>query len=209
MKILTTLAVTGLLLLSGCVENSDGSDPTTYSSCSIEESYASNLEDQARDYKTCWDGVNYKEKNLATQWCKKNITTYRARHHANYSIKYAVNSTNCPRNNNNDMKSTDKNNEIGIKNYLVNIESESSKANGANWDVLGGKPDILIYIDNKYYKKCKNSLNCSVAFSSQNTQWSFEIIDEDMSNNDIIGKGTCHANETCVIGQATVKTTEY
>ena len=50
-----------LFLLSGCVENSDGSDPRTYSSCNITESSAVFASDRARDVSQCWDGVNYLE----------------------------------------------------------------------------------------------------------------------------------------------------
>lgn len=84
------------MALSGCSENSDGSDATTYSSCSITESSALLASDRANDVSQCWDGVDYKEQSLALDWCGVQANTYMARYIVGHDIKYVVSSTNCP-----------------------------------------------------------------------------------------------------------------
>ena len=32
--------------------------------------------DRANDVSQCWDGVDYKEKDLALDWCRKKVNTY-------------------------------------------------------------------------------------------------------------------------------------
>lgn len=77
-------------------ENSDGSDATTYSSCSITKSSAIFASDRAHDVSQCWDGVNYEEKSLASDWCGKKVNSYMGRYTFGHSIQYKVSSTNCP-----------------------------------------------------------------------------------------------------------------
>jgi hypothetical protein len=84
------------LFVASCVENSDGSDATTYSSCSITSSGATFASDRARDVSQCWDGVDYEEKSLALSWCGEKVNTYMGRYIFGHSIQYVVSSTNCP-----------------------------------------------------------------------------------------------------------------
>jgi hypothetical protein len=84
-------------LLSSCAaENSDGSDPRTYSSCSITDSSALLASDRAKDISQCWDGVDYKEKSLALDWCAGLVSNYIAENYlVGHSVEYMVSSTNC------------------------------------------------------------------------------------------------------------------
>jgi hypothetical protein len=91
--IVTALLV--LPLLISCT-NSDGSDPTTYSSCSITSSSALFASDRARDVRQCWDGVSYEERSLAMNWCAAKVNSYMGRYIFGHSIQYQLASTNCP-----------------------------------------------------------------------------------------------------------------
>jgi hypothetical protein len=82
-------------LITGCT-NSDGSDPTTYSSCSITSSSALFATDRARDVSQCWDGVDYDEYSLANNWCTSKVNSYMKRYVFGHSIRFQVASTNCP-----------------------------------------------------------------------------------------------------------------
>jgi len=94
-KILMSVSV--LLLCSACTpSNSDGSDATTYSSCSITESSALFAADRASDVSQCWDGKNYEERSLALDWCSTEVNSYMSRYTLGHSIEYQVTSTNCP-----------------------------------------------------------------------------------------------------------------
>ena len=89
------------ILFVGCDEelapkNSDGSKKTTYSSCSITSSNAIFASDRAKDVSQCWDGVSYKEKSLAMDWCAKKTNAYMGKYIFGHSITYQVSSTNCP-----------------------------------------------------------------------------------------------------------------
>jgi hypothetical protein len=78
-------------------KNSDGSDATTYSSCSITESNALFTSDRAKDISQCWDGVSYKEQSLAQTWCAGKVSSYIASEYIfGHSVVYRVASTNCP-----------------------------------------------------------------------------------------------------------------
>jgi hypothetical protein len=77
-------------------KNSDGSNKTTYSSCTITESSALYASDRATDVRQCWDGVDYKEKSLAQTWCGEKVNTYMGKYIFGHAIKYQVTSTNCP-----------------------------------------------------------------------------------------------------------------
>lgn len=68
-RLITVLATAFILTACGGSENSDGSKKSTYSSCSITKSEALLAGDRANDLKQCWDGVSYKEQNLAMKWC--------------------------------------------------------------------------------------------------------------------------------------------
>jgi len=94
-KLITILGCA--LLVSSCGgKNSDGSDKTTYSSCSITESSALLASDRARDISQCWDGVDIEEKSLALDWCGKKASAYMGRYLIGHSYKIKVASTNCP-----------------------------------------------------------------------------------------------------------------
>lgn len=97
----TQLLITNVLfisILASCGgKNSDGSDATTYSSCSITSSQALLASDRAKDVQQCWDGVNYEEKSLAMSWCAEKVNTYMgAEYTVGHSVEYQVASTNCP-----------------------------------------------------------------------------------------------------------------
>lgn len=100
--------------LTGCgSDNSDGSDPTTYSSCSIISSQAIFSSDREKDVSQCWDGVDYKEKSLAMDWCAQKVNSYISETYlVGHSVTYLVASTNCidnfapPLNGNTDSGST-------------------------------------------------------------------------------------------------------
>lgn len=96
MKLPVTLLLATCISLTGCSENSDGSNATTYSSCSITESSAILASDRANDVSQCWDGVDYEEQSLALDWCRTQTNTYMARYTFGHDIKFAVASTNCP-----------------------------------------------------------------------------------------------------------------
>lgn len=87
-------------LLAACGgggENSDGSDATTYSSCTITQSDAVLAADRAKDLNQCWDGVNYEEQSLALNWCKDKVSAYIGSEYVfGHSVEYKVTSTNCP-----------------------------------------------------------------------------------------------------------------
>lgn len=83
------------LLLTGCT-NSDGSDPTTYSSCSITSSSALFANHRASDVRQCWDGVDYEERSLAMSWCATKVNSYMGKYVFGHSIEYQLASTNCP-----------------------------------------------------------------------------------------------------------------
>lgn len=90
-------AVLALTLIGCGGENSDGSDATTYSSCSITDSEAVFSGDRATDVSQCWDGVDYEEKSLAQDWCEQKVNNYIASQYTfGHSVQYRVASTNCP-----------------------------------------------------------------------------------------------------------------
>ena len=95
MKKIST-AIIFIFLLQGCGENSDGSDKSTYSSCSITSSEAVWAEDRAEDISQCWDGVDIEEKSLALDWCRKKVTHYMSKYVFGHNVSLEVKSTNCP-----------------------------------------------------------------------------------------------------------------
>jgi len=194
-------------LLLGCGENSDGSDKSTYSSCSITSSNALLSSDRATDVSQCWDGVNYREKNLAMDWCGKLVNNYMSRYSDGHGIKYKVASTNCPEIHYNSPSSESGTSSSTSENlnYSIKVTLESLKANGNNWDAFGGNPDIEVYIGGKYQKLCKDSFSCTLQYASTQNTLDFKIYDKDISSDDFVGKGLCHVNDTCQLGQALVE----
>jgi len=94
-KIIISMA--SIACISCGTENSDGSDATTYSSCSITQSQAIFADDRAKDVSQCWDGVNFKERSLAQSWCAEKVNTYIASEYIfGHSVTYLIASTNCP-----------------------------------------------------------------------------------------------------------------
>lgn len=98
MRINLLIATSVVLFLAGCnEENSDGSDKTTYSSCSITDSQAVFASDRANDVAQCWDGVDYGEESAARTWCADKVSTYISENYTvGHSVEYQVASTNCP-----------------------------------------------------------------------------------------------------------------
>ena len=97
--------------------------------------------------------------------------------------------------------------EYSIDVYTIEIDVNSTKANGMSWDFAGGAPDIFIKVDNKFFftSKCKNQYRCSIEFvSKEKHSWYFEIYDKDLSSDDLIGKGECILGKGCILGSAKV-----
>ncbi|QUM75940.1 hypothetical protein HWV00_06715 [Moritella sp. 24] len=87
------------LALSACDSNDDGSSKSTYSSCQIIGSDASDAGDRSHDLAQCWNasGDGYKDLNEAIQWCEQKISTYMFDTYTTvHSITYAIKSTYCP-----------------------------------------------------------------------------------------------------------------
>jgi len=222
LKLMRNSIFIGIFLLSvGCGENSDGSDKSTYSSCSIVSSSAVLAADRARDVSQCWDGVDYRERSLAMDWCAKKVNRYMARYIVGHDIQYQVSSTNCPKQTYSEPETSSNVSEHETShasssepeissnvservNYSIQITLDSVKANGNSWDAFGGKPDIKIYIDNEYKGLCKNSFKCTVTHVSSKNALDFKIYDEDVVSDDFVGKGSCTVNDTCKLGQALV-----
>ena len=96
-KIKLTAVLVCSLAVAACGGNSDGSDATTYSSCTITQSQALLASDRAADVNQCWDGVDYEEKSLALNWCKDKVSTYIGNRYVfGHTVEYQVSSTNCP-----------------------------------------------------------------------------------------------------------------
>jgi len=203
----------GIFLLSvGCGENSDGSDKSTYSSCSIISSSALLASDRGKDVSQCWDGVDYRERSLARDWCAKQVSRYMARYIVGHDVQYQVSSTNCPKQTYSESETshasssepvTSSNVSERVK-YSIQITLDLVKANGNSWDAFGGKPDIKIYIDNEYKGFCKDSFKCRVTHVSSKNALDFKIYDKDVVSDDFVGKGSCTVNDTCKLGQALV-----
>lgn len=102
----------------------------------------------------------------------------------------------------------------------IDVEAQTTKASGKNWDILKGSPDIAICITNPQgticypegsddefivEPECPDSFQCSfkdVVTGQENVKIS--IIDVDVVINDTIGVGYCNVGETCDIGQAKI-----
>ena len=94
------IVLTTCLALTACGgggDNSDGSKASTYSSCTITKSEALLPSDRSTDLQQCWDGVDYKEQNLALNWCQQKVSAYIASAYlVGHAVEYQVASTNCP-----------------------------------------------------------------------------------------------------------------
>ena len=94
LAVVSTCAV--LSACGGGGDNSDGSKASTYSSCTITQSDALLAEDRSKDVSQCWDGVDYKEQNLALNWCAEKVSAYIDSEYVfGHSVEYQVASTNC------------------------------------------------------------------------------------------------------------------
>lgn len=95
--------------------------------------------------------------------------------------------------------------------YSVVIDVPNLKANGKNWDILGGAPDILLKVDGHsepIFDNCKNKYRCVMDFQSDTTDWYLEVYDKDKLANDIIGRGNCSVGQTCEFDGVKMKITE-
>ena len=102
--------------------------------------------------------------------------------------------------------------EENLEAYILEINVKSTKANGKPWDISGGSPDITITIDGerlKFREKCRDKYRCSINFFSTSDEWYFEIYDKDIMSNDLIGKGDCSADSSCILGLAKIKIIEH
>lgn len=165
MKKLTTLALIFSLTACGSESNSDGSNKSTYTSCSITSSEAILASDRAEDVSQCWDGVDFKEESLARDWCAKKVNSYIGKYLFGPAIEYQIGSTNCPPNSNSvpinpapvvtapispePNESTPPAeytppDEYTRKTYTASITAvvTSTKKSGSAWDAFGGSPDI-------------------------------------------------------------------
>ncbi len=97
MRNILILAMTTLLM--ACLENSDGSSRSTYSSCKITQSNALYNSDKANDLKQCWNLPNggYESKGDAMQFCAQKVAEYMSNTYLmGHSVTYMAESTYCP-----------------------------------------------------------------------------------------------------------------
>lgn len=204
MKKLITLAFIFCLTACGSESNSDGSSKATYTSCSIISSEALLASDRAEDVSQCWDGVNFKEKSLARDWCAKEVNTYISKYIFGPAIEYQVSSTNCPPNSNSTLAPvepapiapTPEPTEPTPKNYTANITAvvASTKKSGSAWDGFGGAPDIMaeLFISDKVFNftKTQDSFSYNKSLEgitlNNNDRVTMKIWDLDISSHDII-----------------------
>lgn len=95
--------------------------------------------------------------------------------------------------------------------YSLVIDVPNLKANGKNWDVAGGDPDILLKIDGELqpmFESCKNAYRCVMEFESDASEWYIEVYDKDALANDIIGRGNCSVGDTCEFDGVKMKITK-
>ena len=88
--------------------------------------------------------------------------------------------------------------------YRMKVDVASHKANNQDWDVMGNAPDIEVHIDNytmPILDRCRDTYRCTIGFSSLKDKWYIEVYDKDnLSSNDLIGKGDCKEGEECDLG---------
>ena len=87
------------LSLLSCLDNEDGSNRSTYSSCKIISSQALFNSDREKDLSQCWNapGDGYSTEADAKQWCSREVAGYLADAYLfGHTVEYAVESTYCP-----------------------------------------------------------------------------------------------------------------
>lgn len=95
--------------------------------------------------------------------------------------------------------------------YSIVIDVPNLKANGKNWDIGGGEPDIFLKVDGDsqpIFENCKNKYRCVMEFDSDTTEWYLEVYDKDKFANDIIGRGNCSVGQTCEFDGVKMKITK-
>lgn len=100
---------------------------------------------------------------------------------------------------------------LSANSYSIIVDVPNLKANGKNWDPLGGAPDILFKIDGEmlpFDDSCKNQYRCVIEFDSDVTEWYIEIYDKDKLQDDIIARGNCSVGETCEFNGLKMKITK-
>jgi len=200
-SIISIVFAAGLSLV-GCGTNDDGSSMSTYSSCKITKSEALLNRDRANDLQQCWNFPNdgFESKVAADAWCSEKVLDYKTKYEFNpHKIEYNSELTNCP-----NTERNDKSDSAQTVDYFIEVDVKNYKFDGQSWDAFSGKPDIVIYIDDKFKKRCSDTLNCKLEFSSDKIEWDVMIVDDDLSDDDLIGEGKCTANETCTLGQSSV-----
>ena len=76
----------------------DPSDVSTYKSCKITKSEAIFAADRANDVAQCWDGVSYKDKSDAMNWCAGRVNSYMdVRYLFGHTVEYQISSKSCPK----------------------------------------------------------------------------------------------------------------
>lgn len=92
--------------------------------------------------------------------------------------------------------------------YTINIDVAPKKANGTEWDIMGGSPDIKVLVDKHplyISPSCRDTYRCSLNFTSKQDKWYIEVYDMDIDSDDLIGKGDCEEGEDCDFGLAKVR----
>ena len=95
--------------------------------------------------------------------------------------------------------------------YSIEIDVSPTKANGDEWDLMGGSPDIKVLVDKHSLglsPSCRDTYRCSYNFTSKKDEWYIEIYDNDIDSDDLIGKGDCEEGEECNLGMAVVNVSD-
>ena len=88
----------------------------------------------------------------------------------------------------------------------ADIDVASYKPNGMSWDIAGGAPDILLYVDGKKVGEvCRNQYRCEILFKTDKQKIYIEVYDKDLQAHDLIGKGECRVGSVCELTNAKVK----
>ena len=93
-----------------------------------------------------------------------------------------------------------------LQEYVATIEVSPVKPDGKSWDTGGGAPDIRLQLADTDYTTadCRDRYRCEVRFVSRVSEWYLEVYDQDLSTDDLIGKGRCRLGDTCELDQAMV-----
>jgi len=91
------------------------------------------------------------------------------------------------------------------------IEINAVNQNSKSWDNLNGKPDIKVISDIKSFKKVYDNQYRIVKKVSliDTDEIYFEIYDEDIFYDELIGKGYCNIKKICTLGLAKIKFIKY